>query len=326
MFGGDDAIDVVLAKRFQSVKAFEVWKQSSAGQKTLRKYQHLKAKSLDDGGVIVWDDADDNGDFDAAREELVARNGYIIKRAPIGKGGVAKPRYQKRTKRSEWIADNGGGVAAYKAAQPVKPQSAYTIVLQLISSALKRVQGKPPRVELELAKTYYKALKPAVLDALYSKFQGVSRDEKFDKKLTGSPEFKILCIFGMPTLQTLAQELNQGQYAINGDNIARHLDRTISEPETMSKEAARGVVEYGLDERFLVAEIGAGAVAARAAERVAGESALNRELALQFLEPEPARPPPQFRQAITGPIAGPIAVASVPEVGSNVLGLEMDVE
>jgi hypothetical protein len=272
----------------------------------------------------VWDDVDDNGDFDAAREELVARNGYIIKRTPIGKGGVAKPRYQKRTKRSEWIADNGGGVAAYKAAQPVKPQSAYTIILQLISTALKRVEGKPPRAELEIAKTYYKALKPAVLDALYSKFQGVSRDEKFDKKLTGSPEFKILCIFGMPTLGTLAQELNRGQYAINGDNIARHLDRTISEPETMSMEAAHGVAEYGLDDRFLIAEIGAGAVAARAAERIAGESALNHELALQFLEPEPARPPPQFRQAIGGPVAS----AAVPEQGSglvNVLGLEMDV-
>jgi hypothetical protein len=114
MFGGSDAIDVVLAKRFQSVKAFDLWKRPNAGQKMLQKYPKLKAKSLEDGGVIVWDDADDNGDFDAGKEELIARNGYTIRHTPIGKGGVAKPRYQKRVERSEWIVDNGGNVKSYK--------------------------------------------------------------------------------------------------------------------------------------------------------------------------------------------------------------------
>jgi hypothetical protein len=57
MFGGNNALDVVLAKRFQSVKAFDVWKESNAGRRLLVKYPDLKAKKLDDGGVIVWDDA-----------------------------------------------------------------------------------------------------------------------------------------------------------------------------------------------------------------------------------------------------------------------------
>jgi hypothetical protein len=192
---------------------------------------------------------------------------------------------------------------------------------------------------LDIAKWYYKTLKPAVLNALYSKFQGVSRDEKFDKKLTGSPEFKILCIFGMPTLENLMHALSQGRYAdINEANIQGKLDRTISETEIMSKEAVRYVGDYGLDERLLRAEIGVGAVAARTTPRAAAsvpresvrETALDRQLALDFLDPEPL----QFRQAIAGPVrplggpdlSGRVAVASVPEVGSNVIGLEMDVE
>jgi hypothetical protein len=257
MFGGKDAVDVVLAKRFQSVKAFNVWKQSSAGQKLLRKYTDLKAKKLEDGSVIVWNDTNKDEQFDG-NEELIARNGYTIKRTPTGKKGVAKPRYEKRIQRSEWIADNGGGVKACKKAQPIKPQSAYTIILQLVGAVRRQSEELQQTSLMFVAKSYHDILKEEVLRALYSKFADVRRDEKWDKKLIGSPEFKILCIVGMPTPRALYDAFLQQQSNINTEAIATWTSDVIADPQQCAVLAARSVSEYGLSEQMLLSEIAAG--------------------------------------------------------------------
>jgi hypothetical protein len=64
---------------------------------------------------------------------------------------------------------------------------------------------------MPIAKAYYVKLKPVVLTALYYQFQNIQQDEKWDKKLTGSSEFKILCIVGMPTAEQLFAAIQQGR-------------------------------------------------------------------------------------------------------------------
>jgi hypothetical protein len=258
-FGGAEAIQVQSAKRFQSVGAFNVWKDSSAGRKAIEKHP-LKAKKEEDGSVIVWIDLNANDDWDED-EPLVSRNGLTIRRKSTRAGAV--PVYMSLQERSEWLAEHKDlKVKDYKKSREVKPKSAYTIISQALSGTWQKVKAQVREGSMmSHVQEVYGPLKDKALQFIYRTdvARGVQRDEKFDKQLISSPEFKliVLSMFTRLNPASVASQWTGGRpVEVDTRNAGELARKIVRNPAAYVATMVTKLKEWDVPEELALAEIG----------------------------------------------------------------------
>jgi hypothetical protein len=146
---------------------------------------------------------------------------------------------------------------------------------------------------MEIAKGHYAVLKKAALRALYSQFD-IAQDESWDKKLTSSPEFKILCIFGMIPPAQLRETLQHRDAPIRtaSENITRLVAQVIGDPVGAAASVVRDYIkdyvsDYQVNPQLILTEIGVDG------EQQAAEAEPEQRLALMDERRVVEAPPPR---------------------------------